>query len=83
MTDSEFNREWMAATRIIDHALADAIDEAIEAKISAECFMAAALYHTCTVLIDGFEQTPDDVGLLAQKSASVYVAKGAATAAKH
>ena len=74
MTDSELERQSTAAAQIVDDAMAAAIDEAIEANVSSECFAAAILHHICSVLHEWFQQSPDDVALLAQKATVRYLA---------
>jgi hypothetical protein len=75
--------EWTTAVAIVNNALAAAIDHALEADVSSECFAAAVLHHVCTALVEHFEQSPDDVARLARKSASAYVGACEAMPLKH
>jgi hypothetical protein len=74
--------EWTTAVAIVDNAFAAAIDDAIDAEVSSECFAAAVLNHICAVLFDQFEQTIDDIAMLARTSAAAY-ARAAGTLKHH
>ena len=71
------------AMRIADNALGSAIDDAIEADVSSECFAAAVLNHICSVLLDQFEQSVDDIAILARASAAAYAASTAGPSKHH
>ena len=65
--------ESICATRIIENALAEAIDHAIEADISGACFAIAVLQYICEILVDQFRQSPDDIAAIAKRLAAAYV----------
>jgi hypothetical protein len=77
--DADADDESICAARIIENALAEAIDDAIEADISGACFAIAILNHICEVLVDQFEQSPDDIAALAKLVAAAYIGAPEAT----
>ena len=73
MTNSDEDDDYNVAAQIVDHALCEAIDEAIEAQITSACFMLTVLQHVAAALVDDFGQSPSDVAALAQLTAEVYI----------
>jgi hypothetical protein len=71
------NVEYKTAVAIVDEAIVAAIDNAIEANISGECFAAAVLDHICAALFDQFGQSADDIAMLARTSAANYASRTA------
>ena len=67
MTDSELERQSTAAAQIKPGG---AGGQSFERKV----FAAAILHHICSVLHEWFQQSPDDVALLAQKATVRYLA---------
>jgi len=74
MTHGEVQREHAIAEKIIYDALNVAIRNAMDANISCESFVTAVLYHACFALFEQFDQTPDEIGRLAKRTAEACVA---------